>query len=213
MTPAVYATQTTEVLPADRAKVNFRIADLAEEYWVSASRLDAIEVVGGHAFNDPGTGLQWTIELSQKDLSWHQAEEYCGGLTLGGFDDWRLPSDDELIAVVFPDSGGPFSVLPHFNLGPECDGARVWSSTGAADIITPGDRPRQDGVAMVRDRDPAPFHQRAHGLPGVTILPGVRAVVLDLASGKLLGSARNEIDLHRAFCVRELEPAASAGKG
>lgn len=34
-----------------------------------------------------------------KEYSWKEAGEYCQGLTLGGYRDWRLPTKDELFAI------------------------------------------------------------------------------------------------------------------
>jgi hypothetical protein len=46
-------------------------------------------------WTDPATGLTWTKQGSG-DVSWPQAVYYCRNLRLAGYDDWRLPTIDEL---------------------------------------------------------------------------------------------------------------------
>jgi len=45
------------------------------------------------------TGLQWTPRDNGGNVTWLHAEAYCSGLVLGGFDDWRLPTIEELGAL------------------------------------------------------------------------------------------------------------------
>lgn len=63
---------------------------------------------------DNQTGLMWqdedyTDEEQQnfgvnkshgKVLDWYKAVEYANNLRLGGYDDWRLPTRDELLSIV-----------------------------------------------------------------------------------------------------------------
>ncbi len=50
------------------------------------------------------TGLQWQddekIKTEAIDKTWNDAKTYCDNLTLGGYDDWRLPNIDELETIV-----------------------------------------------------------------------------------------------------------------
>jgi len=48
---------------------------------------------------DPSTGLMWTAKDNGKDVNWHLASEYCSGLRLAGYSDWRLPAIDELEGI------------------------------------------------------------------------------------------------------------------
>ena len=50
-------------------------------------------------WTDPATGLMWAKKDNGKDVSWEQASEYCAKLQLGGFNDWRLPTIEELAGL------------------------------------------------------------------------------------------------------------------
>ena len=43
-----------------------------------------------------------TVKRAQNgtDVSWSEAESYCNGLNMHGFDDWRLPDADEAVKIV-----------------------------------------------------------------------------------------------------------------
>jgi hypothetical protein len=45
---------------------------------------------------DAHTGLEWTSHDNARDVTWPQADRYCGNLTLGDRFDWRLPEIGEL---------------------------------------------------------------------------------------------------------------------
>jgi hypothetical protein len=53
-------------------------------------------------WTDPATGLMWTGKDNGYALRWQPAVEYCRGLQLGGYSDWRLPSIDELKMIYNP---------------------------------------------------------------------------------------------------------------
>jgi hypothetical protein len=50
-------------------------------------------------WTDPTTGLMWTKQGSGDNVSWQQAVYYCRNLRLAGYDDWRLPTIDELSGI------------------------------------------------------------------------------------------------------------------
>ena len=49
---------------------------------------------------DPNTGLCWQNPPSENTQTWADALTYCDSLSLGGFDDWRLPMIQELISLL-----------------------------------------------------------------------------------------------------------------
>ena len=46
---------------------------------------------------DTRTNLMWAKALAETPMAWTDARDYCATLNLGGHDDWRLPTRDELL--------------------------------------------------------------------------------------------------------------------
>ncbi len=55
---------------------------------------------GGETLSDPQTGLMWQKASASGTTTWQQALAYAEGLSLEGYDDWRLPSRNELLTLV-----------------------------------------------------------------------------------------------------------------
>ncbi len=49
---------------------------------------------------DMSTGLMWQQDTAPGTYNWQQALSYCESLTLGGYNDWRLPNRNELQSIV-----------------------------------------------------------------------------------------------------------------
>jgi hypothetical protein len=87
---------------------------------------------------DDVTGLMWqrlverAANVEQGIFTQATARAYCAGLTLGPFDDWRLPSLIELASLVDDDTFTP-SLSPKFGAAPPTP---TWSSTPKADDAT-----------------------------------------------------------------------------
>ena len=45
---------------------------------------------------DTRTNLLWQQSPSDKRFTWQDANKHCKSLTLAGYDDWRLPTKEEL---------------------------------------------------------------------------------------------------------------------
>jgi len=53
-------------------------------------------------WTDPDTGLMWAKKDNGSDVSWNQASDDCTKLQLAGYNDWRLPTIEELQAIDDP---------------------------------------------------------------------------------------------------------------
>jgi hypothetical protein len=58
------------------------------------------ECASGAGRYDPLTGLCWEEPPSGGELDWDSAVAYCNALSIGGFDDWRLPMIQELVSLI-----------------------------------------------------------------------------------------------------------------
>ena len=74
---------------------------------------------------DPETRLMWTIQDNGKDIAWHDANQYAGQLSLGGYSDWRLPTIDELEKLYDSLNPSALKIRKPFRLTDYL----VWSST------------------------------------------------------------------------------------
>ena len=48
---------------------------------------------------DSDTGFMWQDSSNIVKKTWSEAKLYCDNLTLGTYDDWRLPHIDELMSI------------------------------------------------------------------------------------------------------------------
>jgi hypothetical protein len=73
---------------------------------------------GDGTISDAATGLMWQQGDSEAGLNWQEALAYAEGLTLGGYDDWRLPNAKELQSIVdysrSPDTTDSAAIDPRF---------------------------------------------------------------------------------------------------
>ena len=83
-------------------------------------------VIDGAVVQDNVTGLMWQRAANTAGLFWPAALGTCGNLTLGGHDDWRLPSLIELVSIVDFSRVNPAIDNAAF---PNPVGGTVWTST------------------------------------------------------------------------------------
>ncbi len=86
--------------------------------------------VYGDMVIDEGTGLVWQndADVTSKELTWEETFAYCENLTLGGYDDWRLPNIRELRSIVDYTRHSPAIDTTIFS----CESSHYWSSTSGA---------------------------------------------------------------------------------
>lgn len=80
---------------------------------------------------DNVTNLAWQDDYQNqksilKTATWKEAVTYCDQLDLGGYDDWRLPTNRELLSLVVYDNGMP--AISH--IFEQAASFYYWSSTG-----------------------------------------------------------------------------------
>lgn len=82
-------------------------------------------IVKGGTVTDTTTDLMWQQE-SAGPMTWEEAIKYCEDLRLGGYNDWRLPSDVELISLRDSSRFSPAIDTHYF---PNTQSSYYWSST------------------------------------------------------------------------------------
>jgi hypothetical protein len=82
---------------------------------------------GPETITPEGTSLQWQRCPPPVVFEYNsETAAYCNNLTLAGFDDWRLPTKDELKSLVYC-SNGKNTPLPDYG-NPLCDNPLNWRS-------------------------------------------------------------------------------------
>jgi hypothetical protein len=77
----------------------------SSSYYVRAVRggqsgsLGNLVINGDGTVTDTSTGLMWQQQTAGQ-MTWEEAINYCEGLSLGGYSDWRLPNRNELQSLV-----------------------------------------------------------------------------------------------------------------
>lgn len=77
----------------------------------------------GDVVIDQKTGLMWDRIGSEEEMNYQNAKEYAESLNLAGFDDWRLPTIEELFSIVDYTVDNP-AISSIFN----CQSDLYWSS-------------------------------------------------------------------------------------
>ena len=63
-------------------------------------------------WTDTTTGLIWTKKDNGSDVNWSQASDYCTKLQLAGYNDWRLPTIEELEGIYDPSISAQAALYP-----------------------------------------------------------------------------------------------------
>lgn len=106
------------------------VLDEDEVREISIPMLETIEAVRKRErreqiFRDLDNGWMWPRRDNGRDLAWREAGPYCEALELGGFENWRLPSIEELETLEAMWSLRPLKIADQILLTSCC----LWSST------------------------------------------------------------------------------------
>ena len=91
--------------------------------------LDHLVINGDETVTDTDTGLMWQQRPPTAMMTWEAALGYAEGLTLAGYDDWRLPTPKELQSIVDYSHYSPYSPAIDTTLFPGTVSSEYWSST------------------------------------------------------------------------------------
>ncbi len=103
---------------------------------------------------DTETGLMWADKDNDEPINWHDAKAYCENYRAGGYDDWRMPTIEELKGLYdknITSSNGAYHITELIHLTSCCpwsseiseDGSRAFSfvfSDGYGDWFNPDRR-------------------------------------------------------------------------
>ncbi len=59
-----------------------------------------LDCADGNGKLDENTGLCWQFLKSVDEYTWQESIELCDGLSLGGYEDWHLPTSQEYIEML-----------------------------------------------------------------------------------------------------------------
>lgn len=93
----------------------------------TTARVGHFLVNGDSTVTDTSTGLMWTQgDVTEKPVKHEAAMQACVECRVGGFDDWRAPTVEELFLLADRTREYPAIDKEAF---PSCDGGWYWSST------------------------------------------------------------------------------------
>lgn len=84
---------------------------------------------------DGRTGLRWQRAPSTTTRTWDGAKNYCDGLTLGGFADWRLPTFIELSSIIDWSRTQPAIDTTFFGGPSGSTDGRYWTATPSTSTV------------------------------------------------------------------------------
>ncbi|MDH3743612.1 MAG: DUF1566 domain-containing protein [Acidobacteriota bacterium] len=115
--PEAAWTETYEMEDGERLEVTVEMAETLEAF----RKLERRERI----YPDFDTRLMWPNRDNGWDLTWEAAGRHCQSLELGGFDNWRLPTIEELGEVQAMWSQAAYKTVGDIRLSACCP----WSST------------------------------------------------------------------------------------
>ena len=73
---------------------------------------------------DSKTGLMWAANGYDQNINWHNADEYCDNLQLGGYSDWRVPTQEDLLQILAYSSAKNDKTLKYIDVRTR----KIWTS-------------------------------------------------------------------------------------
>jgi len=92
---------------------------------IGLNLLNADFIKSGDIVKESVSNLEFQDDMQNTTMTWQSALSYCENLTLGGYSDWRLPSINELKAIVDRSKIAPAIVSTFTNTGSN----NYWSAT------------------------------------------------------------------------------------
>jgi hypothetical protein len=86
----------------------------------AASEDSRFQINGDGTVLDSETGLMWASQDNGQDINWDDAQAYSEAFNGGGFNDWRLPTQRELITIFNSASTEKFKIFAPFSLTACC---------------------------------------------------------------------------------------------
>jgi len=118
-----------ELADTERAETIF-VAPFTSVAFIEAAKIEAARL---QVEEERETGIYldkkrekiWATRDNGRDIDWVSAFDYCENLSLAGFEDWRLPTLEELQSIMKPMSNRQYATPEEINLTSCCP----WSST------------------------------------------------------------------------------------
>ncbi|UOD35130.1 DUF1566 domain-containing protein [Deferribacteraceae bacterium V6Fe1] len=107
--------------------------------------------LGNGLVQDLNTGLIWQQSPTSQTFTWENVVNYCNSLTLGGYDDWRVPSAKELFSLSNFSEGWPYIDTKYFELasGNITKDEQYWTSNYYVGTTVEGGEDAAFGVNFV----------------------------------------------------------------
>jgi hypothetical protein len=96
----------------------------SEENKAAEARAARFKDNGDGTVTDLQTDLMWAAKDNGYNISWADAKAYCENYTAGGYSDWRLPTQDELVGLYDKNINTKFHIISIINL----TGSDQWAS-------------------------------------------------------------------------------------
>lgn len=95
----------------------FHVAFAAADEVTSDGRF---QVFGNGTVLDTQSKLMWAAQDNGEDVNWEEARKYCQSYGQGGYSDWRLPTQGELVTLFDPASLEKYKIFSPFTLTSCC---------------------------------------------------------------------------------------------